>query len=61
MEKTTTDIKKSPEQVLIDSYIEQLSEQEKLVLEIAINHLESSFDIVRSIGYKEWLETQNKE
>ena len=61
MEKTTTDIKKSPEQVLIDSYIEQLSEQEKLVLDIAINHLESSFDIVRSIGYKEWLETQNKE
>ncbi len=61
MEKTTTDFKKSPEQVLIDSYIEQLSEQEKLVLEIAINHLESSFDIVRSIGYKEWLETQNKE
>ena len=61
MEKTTTSIKKSPEQVLIDRYIEQLSEQEKLVLDIAINHLESSFDIVRSIGYKEWLETQNKE
>ena len=61
MEKTNTDINKSPEQVLIDSYIEQLSEQEKLVLDIAINHLESSFDIVRSIGYKEWLEKQNKE
>jgi hypothetical protein len=59
MEKTTTSCKKSPEQVLIDSYIEQLSEQEKLVLDIAINHLETSFDVVRSIGYKEWLKNKD--
>ena len=60
MEKTSTDTKseKSPEELLIDQYIAQMTEQEKLVLEIAIDHLETSFDIVRSIGYKEWLEKQ---
>ena len=60
MEKTNTDTKseKSPEELLIDQYIAQMTEQEKRVLEIAIDHLETSFDIVRSIGYKEWLEKQ---
>jgi len=42
-------------QVLIARYIEQISPQEKLVLKIAIEHLESSFDIEKSIGFKEWL------
>ena len=60
MEKPSTDTKseKSPEELLIDQYIAQMTEQEKLVLEIAVDHLETSFDIVRSIGYKEWLEKQ---
>ena len=60
MEKTNTDTKseKSEEELLIDQYIAQMTEQEKLVLEIAVDHLETSFDIVRSIGYKEWLEKQ---
>jgi len=46
---------KTSEELLIEKYIAQMSEQEKLVLEIALDHLETSFDIVRSIGYKEWL------
>lgn len=60
MEKPSVDTKsqKSTEQLLVDQYIAQMSEQEKLVLEIAVDHLETSFDIVRSIGYKEWLEKQ---
>ncbi len=60
MEKTNIDTKseKSEEELLIDQYIAQMTEQEKLVLEIAVDHLETSFDIVRSIGYKEWLEKQ---
>lgn len=60
MEKPSVDTKpqKSAEQLLIDQYIAQMSEQEKLVLEIAVDHLETSFDIARSIGYKEWLEKQ---
>jgi len=39
---------------LIATYIEQMSPQEKLVLKIATEHLESSFDIEKSIGFKEW-------
>ena len=42
----------------IELYIQSLSTQEQLVLKIAQSHLESSFDIVKSIGYKKWLETQ---
>lgn len=39
----------------VNDYISQLSEQEKLVLQIATTHLETSFDITKSIGYMEWL------
>ena len=45
----------------IERYIAQLDEQEKLVLEIAIDHLGSSFDIERSIGFTAWLKTQDTE
>ena len=44
---------------LIALYIEQMSPQEKLVLKIATEHLESSFDIEKSIGFKEWLNDYN--
>ena len=39
---------------LINEYIQQLTEQEQLILEIAKNHLESSFDIRKSMGFMEW-------
>jgi len=39
----------------IDAYIAQLSEMEKKVLNIATSHLESSFSLVKSIGFQEWL------
>tara|TARA_Y100001970_G_C13885716_1_gene676112 strand:- start:81 stop:236 length:156 start_codon:yes stop_codon:yes gene_type:complete len=42
----------------IKKYIEQLSPQEKIVLEIAREHLETSFNIVKSIGYQKWKSTQ---
>ena len=42
----------------IKMYKEQLSELEKIVLEIAINNLETSFDIIKSIGYIEWKENK---
>lgn len=38
---------------LINEYIAQLSQQEQIVLEIAKEHLESSFDIKKSIGFME--------
>ena len=38
----------------LDAYVAQLTDQEKIVLAIAEEHLESSFDLVRSIGFREW-------
>ena len=40
---------------LIDDYIQQLNEKEKIVYEIAKEHLGTSFNIEKSIGYKKWL------
>jgi len=38
----------------VKTYIAQLTEQEQIVFEIAKDHLATSFDIVRSIGFIEW-------
>ena len=46
---------------LITMYKDSLSEQEQIVLKIAIEHLESSFDIEKSIGYLEWLKNNSKQ
>ena len=45
---------------MIRMYTEQLNSQEKLVLEIAIEHLSSSFDITKSIGYINWLKKHHE-
>jgi len=42
----------------VKEYIAQLSAQEKLVLDIATSHLQTSFDITKSIGYIEWLKNK---
>ena len=41
----------------INAYIAQLTPQEQKVLKIAQEHLESSFNLVKSIGFKEWQQT----
>jgi hypothetical protein len=41
-----------PKEQQIEQYIAQLSPQERIVLRIAQEHLETSFDIEKSIGYK---------
>lgn len=38
----------------IQQYLKQLDEQQQLVLKIAMEHLESSFDISKSVGFVEW-------
>jgi|SaaInlStandDraft_6_1057023.scaffolds.fasta_scaffold03168_5 hypothetical protein len=38
----------------IKKYMESLTEKERVALEIAKDHLESSFDIERSVGYIEF-------
>ena len=46
--------------VSVAEYIAQLDEKEILALKIAQEHLGSSFNIVKSIGYIEWV-TKSKE
>ena len=41
-------------QTLINAYIAQLTPQEKKVLKIAMEHLETSFNLVKSIGFQQW-------
>ena len=40
---------------LIQEYISQLNETQRIVYNIAKEHLGSSFNIEKSIGYLEWL------
>lgn len=43
---------------LLLKYVEQLSPREKQVLKIAQEHLETSFSLEKSIGFKLWLNKQ---
>jgi hypothetical protein len=52
-------LKLSPEQQhLVFSYLEQLNDFDRKAYTIAKNHLGTSFDILRSNGYLNWLKTQ---
>lgn len=44
----------------ISLYIEQLTEQQKIVLNIAKDHLATSFCIEKSLGYLNWLKSQQQ-
>jgi hypothetical protein len=55
MEKPTETDNDSEIKILIDKYISQLNDIEKKVLTIAQEHLETSFSIEKSIGFKQWL------
>jgi len=48
----------SQEERDISNYIAQLTPMEKNVLHIAQSHLESSFHLVKSIGFQEWKSKQ---
>lgn len=41
---------------ILTAYMEQLSPREKQVLKIAQEHLETSFSLEKSIGFKLWYE-----
>jgi len=45
-------------QALIFNYLNNLTETEKICYKIAYQHLGSSFDILRSNGYSDWLKKQ---
>jgi hypothetical protein len=39
----------------LNAYIEQLSPKEKKAYEIAKSHLQTSFDLEKSIGFKQYM------
>ena len=41
---------------LMMRYIESMNDKERVAYEIAKDHLQSSFDLVKSIGYKKFAE-----
>ena len=43
------------QQELIEEYIQQMTPLQKQAYEIAKTHLNSSFDLLKSNGFKEWV------
>lgn len=54
-------IKKYPieQQKLIFEYLSQMDEHDRKAYDIADNHLGTSFNIVRSNGFKQWLNSKS--
>ena len=48
------------DEILKNKYIKQLSEMERKALEIARDHLKSSFDITKSNGFLKFKEKQTQ-
>lgn len=44
-----------PVDQLVTEYIDQMTEQQRKVLDIALDHLQSSFSIAKSIGFNQWI------
>jgi hypothetical protein len=44
---------------LFKQYVESLTEQERIALEIAQEMLETSFDMEKCIGFNKWLKNRN--
>jgi hypothetical protein len=58
---STDNLEKYPEEVrqYIIKYLEQLGDKEKIGYSIAKEHLGTSFDVAKSIGYITWKKGQN--
>ena len=44
----------------VEEYVASLSDTEKIAYSIAKKNLKTSFDIERSLGFKEWLKNKTK-
>jgi hypothetical protein len=53
LEKYPKEVRKS-----IIKYLEQLGDKERIAYSIAKEHLGTSFDVVKSIGYLAWKKSQ---
>ena len=47
-------------EALLNEYVAQMTPGEKIAYEIAKSHLESSFNLKDSIGFKKWLKNKNQ-
>ena len=45
---------------LVTEYIDQMTEQQRKVMAIALDHLQSSFSVEKSIGFKQWVATRKE-
>ena len=54
-----TEGKESVDQ-LVTEYTNQMTEQQRKVMTIALDHLQSSFSVVKSIGFKQWIAARNE-
>ena len=45
----------------LEAYKQSLTAKERVVLQIAVEDLESSFDLAKSIGFKCWLDQRRRE
>ena len=52
---------KTEKNELIEEYLGQLNKSQLIALKIAEEHLESSFDIERTIGFLKWKKEKEKE
>ena len=48
----------SDKQEQIDAYIESMNDMEKITYQIAQKNLKTSFDIERSLGFKNWIKNK---
>jgi hypothetical protein len=48
------------EDLLTSEYISQMNSKERTAYQIAKEHLGTSFNLKKSIGYKEWLKNKEK-
>ena len=47
-------------EMLIEEYISQLNDKEKVAYQIAIEYLGSSFNLEKSIGFQKWIKKKAK-
>ena len=55
-----TKIINEDERILATEYIQQLEFYDKIALTLSIEILGSSFDLLKSNGFKEWIQTKKK-
>jgi len=60
MPEITTTMSSDKEEKSIQEYMDSLSDIQKQACTIAREHLETSFDIVKSNGYKSWIQKKEK-